>query len=545
VFRLCRNRCGVFGCLPKSSSGLLAAIVFMTVAGPAAAAEGDEAFQIRWDNTLKYSSFLRLQGRDGTLLTDVNADDTDRNFSPGIVSSRFDLLSELDISKGRFGVDISAAAWYDSVYHQKTGNTSAATFNAASVPVGSFPREVKALHGGDAELVNAFVYGSVTLGDLPLSFRVGRHTLLWGESLFFPDNGIAGGQAPVDYIKELSGPTSYARDVHMPVAQASASLQLPDDVTLEGYYQFEWRGDREPGAGSYFDADDFIYPGAERYIVSPGQYLYRESDNKPPRADQFGAALRWTGGEVDYGVYALRFNSKSTVEYFRPGIDVDTGAVLDPTLIDAHIGKVGTYQSVYPRGIEIYGFSASGYAGSSNVAVEISTRRNMPLLSSDIFLAPGERADTDKNVRYAVGNTLHAQISSITTLGRSMFWDNATLNAEVAASQRLSVTKNKAAIDPDTNKFAAVFRATFEPTYFGVMPNLNVTPTLALGYGVIGNSSTDSEHLGGAGDLDIGVTATYRTLWSGTLMYTHYIGSPARQPLADRDFLRFTIQRTF
>jgi len=46
-------------------------------------------------------------------VADPNADDGDRNFAPGIISNRFDLYSQLDFSKGRFGFDASARAWYD------------------------------------------------------------------------------------------------------------------------------------------------------------------------------------------------------------------------------------------------------------------------------------------------------------------------------------------------------------------------------------------------------------------------------------------------
>src|SRR5437870_3248377 len=41
--------------------------------------------ELRWDNTLKYGAAFRLKDRNADLLADPNADDGDRNFSPGIV----------------------------------------------------------------------------------------------------------------------------------------------------------------------------------------------------------------------------------------------------------------------------------------------------------------------------------------------------------------------------------------------------------------------------------------------------------------------------
>jgi hypothetical protein len=480
---------------------------------------------LRWDNTVGYSTAFRFGDPDPALLANRNTDDGDRNFAPGIISNRFDLFSQLDFSKSWFGLHASGAAWYDTIYHQKNDNNSPATFNPASVPHDQFPHAVQALHGAMAELVDAFLYGNTEIAGLPFSFRVGRHTLLWGESLFFPENGVAAGQAPVDDIKVLGNPTTYAKDVFMPVAQVSASLQLPDGVAVEGYYQFEWRKTRLPGSGSYLSSSDYYDVGGERYILRSGGYLLRASDLTPPSLGQYGAALRWSTDEVDYGLYALRFNAKDAKVYYRTDL--------------------GTYGLVYPQGIEVYGASASGYVGNSNIAAELSGRRNMPLVNSQLFLSPGQIADAYQNARYPVGDTLHAQLSMITTFARTPIWDSANFNAEFAATQRLEVTKNAAYLDPSVSKLAVAFRGSFDPTYFAVLPNLDITLSLGLGYNLAGNSSTNSYQREGAGDLDFGVTAIYRVVWSGSITLTHFLGSASRQDLADRDFIRFGIQRTF
>ncbi len=486
--------------------------------------EGDDT-TLRWDNTVSYSTAFRISDRDPLLLANRNADDGDNNFAPGIVSNRFDLFSQLDFAKAWFGLHASGAAWYDTIYHQKNDNNSPATFNPISVPHNEFTHAVRMLHGAKAELVDAFLYGNTELAGLPFSFRLGRHTLLWGESLFFPENGIAAGQAPIDDIKELTRPTTYAKDVFMPVAQASASLQLPEGFAVEAYYQFEWRQTRLPGSGSYFSSSDYYDAGGERYILRSGRYLLRAADETPPSSGQYGAALRWSTDEIDYGLYALRFNAKDAKIYYR--------------------ADLGTYNLVYPRGIEIYGVSASGYLGNSNIAAELSGRRDMPLVNSLLFLPAGQSADAYQNARYPVGDTLHAQLSTITTFARSSLWDSANFNAELSATQRLDVTNNAAELDPSASKLAVAFRGSFEPTYFEVLPNLDLTLSLGLGYNLAGNSSTDSYQRQGAGDLDFGVTATYRVVWSASITLTHFLGNASRQVLADRDFIRFGIQRTF
>jgi hypothetical protein len=527
---------------------MIAASCFPFFQAWGAALYSDGEIEFRWDNTLRYSTAIRLDKADPVLLADRNADDGDRSFKPGIVSNRFDLFSQLDISKGDFGFDASAALWYDTVYHQKNDNDSPGTFNPISVPHDEFTHAVRDLHGQKAELVNAFLYGSTDVAGMPLSFRVGRHTLLWGESLFFPDNGIAAGQGPVDETKVFGRPTAYAKDVFMPVTQASASLQISGGLALDAYYQFEWRKTRLPGVASYFSTADDLDAGGERYILRPGQYLFRDRDLAPPNSGQYGAALHWSIGQIDYGAYALRFHAKDPQVYYRPGIVVGSGSpptIIVPSIVNLSIGKVGTYNLVYPQGIEIYGISASGYLGSSNIAGEISGRRNMPLVSTTLIEAPGQAADGDRHPLYAVGNSLHAQISTITNFSRSAIWDAATLSVEVAANSRLRITKNPAVFDRSADGVAVALRSSFEPTYFAVLPNLDLTPSFGVGYDVAGDSSTDSYQTRGGGDFEFGVTATYRVVWSGSITLSHFFGSVYRQPLADRDLIGFSIQRTF
>ena len=519
---------------------------------PGLSARGAELYSgggmgLRWDNTIAYSTAFRLTDPDPRLLGNRNSDDADRNFAPGAVSSRFDLFSQLDFTSSWFGFHASAAAWYDTIYHQRNDNNSPETFNPASVPHNKFTREVRALHGADAEIVDAFLFANTELEGLPLSLRAGRHTLLWGESLFFPDVGIAGGQAPVDDIKVLSQPTGYTRDVYMPVTQLSASLQLPGGVGLEGYYQFEWRRTRLPGAGSYLSTEDYFDTGGERYILRSGEFLFRARDLRPPDTGQFGASVRWSSGQIDYGLYALRFHAKDPVVYYRSGIGPgaqNPPVVTDPSIVDLSIGKAGVYNLVYPQGIEIYGVSVSGYLGSSNIAAEVSARRNTPLANSRIFLAPGQIGDGNRNPLYPVGETLQAQVSTITTLGPSALWDSATISAEAAAVDRLSIWKNASALDSSSVKLAGMFRGSFQPTYFKVLPNLDLTLDFALTYRA-GKSAIETYQGQGAGEFDIGATATYRVVWSGSITYSHFLGNADRQPLADRDFLRFSIQRAF
>ena len=192
---------------------------------------GDSELKLRWDNTVKYSASYRLEGQSPGLNTadDINQDDGDNNFDKGLVSNRLDIFSEFDASYGNFGARISAAAWYDDVYHQDTDNQTVSSNHA---PANEFSKDVKDVMGGDTELLDAFIYSRFEIGGGTGTVRLGRHTLLWGESLFFGSNGIAGGQAPTDLVKLLSVPHSQFKEIARPTGKLSVDIPINEKLTL-------------------------------------------------------------------------------------------------------------------------------------------------------------------------------------------------------------------------------------------------------------------------------------------------------------------------
>lgn len=135
--------------------------------------------KIFWDNTLKYSAAFRVSGQSDKLVegsenhSNGNQDDGDRNFDKGLIQNRFDLFSEFDASYKDFGIRVSGAAWYDFVYNTSNDNDSPATANAHSVDHDEFTDDTRDLHGRDAELLDAFVFGTVDAGPTSTSVRAG------------------------------------------------------------------------------------------------------------------------------------------------------------------------------------------------------------------------------------------------------------------------------------------------------------------------------------------------------------------------------------
>jgi len=507
----------------------LAACVLLGAGVPAGAMElySGDGLDLRWDNTLRYNAAFRVEGRSPALLARNNADDGDRNFAPGLVSNRLDLVSQLDLAAGDMGFHASAAGWYDSVYQSGTGNTSQDTFNGAPAPSDRFAPAVRDLHGQHVELATAFAYGSVSLAGTPVTVRLGRQSVLWGESLFYDPNDIASAMAPSDYSRGPAVQDGYSSDIYLPVAQLFATAQILPNLAVSFYDQFEARTSRLAGDGSYLSYTDFLGPGANRLFLRSGGFLSRESDGRASAGGQYGIAVSLQLDGADLGFYALRFNSRD------PLLVIGTpDANTDPL-------AVGYYRAVYPKKLELFGMSFSTSLMDSTFAGEISARPDTPLLYfPNIGVPAGGYAG------YVRGDLVHLQLSDSLSLGPGALWDNADLSMEFAADKVMGADA-MAGNDPNWNDSATRARILFEPHYFEVAPGLALTTPIGVGYNISGRGYNYYAQNAQTGDLQVGVRLLYRSAWKASLMYHGFIGSPASQPLADRGFINLSLERTF
>ncbi|MFJ7882392.1 DUF1302 domain-containing protein [Pseudomonas sp. NPDC096917] len=514
---------------------------------------GNKDLKVRFDTNVKYSNAWRVKDRQSKLTADANLDDGDRNFSKGMISNRLDLFSEFDLSYQKVGMRVSGAAWYDEVYNRGTDNTSPQTVNSYTVRYDQFTRGTRNLHGREAEFRDAFVYANYDLGDEMWGVsRLGQHSLIYGESLFFGSNGIAAGQQPIDAVRALTVPNSQFKELGLPVKQFSTQLQVTPTVSVGGYYQFEWKRTRIPGAGSYFSPADLLDTGGERIVVErfpdgvPAASFYRGRDIEARNNGQWGTQLRYRSEalDTDFGLYAINYHDKDFQTQLRPGLNA--GGRPD---------KIGEYELVFAEDIRAYGFSATRGFGDVNVAFETSVRDNAPLVSLTVTDLTGDH-NNHNNPLYAVGRTAHAQANMIYIMPTGSFWDTATLMAELAWNRTLSIQKNRENLDPNSTRDATAVRVAFTPTYFQVMDGIDLTVPMGFSYGIDGRSSA----VGGfsqakGGDYNLGVSAEYLKSVTFTLAYNGYYGPSGpinidgirtfKQTNADRDFVSFSVSHTF
>jgi len=520
---------------------------------------GGSDVKVRWDNTIKYTAAFRVNDPDTYVANgngaQPNTDFGDLAFKKGLINNRVDLLSELDVLYQDMGFRLSGAGWYDAVYNKSTNDFNGGAPNTLSQAqtgvFNSVPEDTKKMMGRKAEFLDAFVYKQFGLAeDSKLTLRAGKHTQLYGETLFLGANGIAGGMGPVDLIKAYSLPNAQFKEIAMPVGQVSADLQLTSTVSVGAYYQYKWKPLRLPSTGSYFSPADFVAEGGDILLTPfPFGAAVRQGDLKGKDSGNFGGRLKFKFSDTEYGLYAIRYDDKAPIP------------VLDPS--------TASYRLMYARGISAYGGSLSTVLGETNVAVEMSTRRNTPLapLGDLIINSSVPNADNESNTPYARGNSFHLNISAISVFPANALWQGASVVGEFAYNRLLSVKHSPVpgvgappALNSTHTRDHSAFRVVFQPEYFQVLSGVDLQVPIGLGYGLHGRSAIFQVVAEHGGDFSIGVNAEINKAWKAGISGTHYFGSkgPApdlgattnsyasyKQYYADRDFISLTVQRTF
>lgn len=493
-------------------------------------------WQVRWDNTVKYSAGYRVGSPNAALTSGaakVNNDDGDRNFNTGLISNRVDLLTEFDIQRDGIGLRLSGAAWYDSIYNSGTANTSASSSNNVNSSYKDFAGETQRIAGKNAEMLDWFAFGKNQIGDATLSYRLGQHSLIWGSTLFFGMNGIAKGMAPIDLYK-LSIPGAQAKETTIPVPQLSSTLQLTDDTSVEAYYQFKYRPTRLHPAGSYLSSTDMLGDGAESIYAGPLKLKYAGMA-KGSLPNNFGLALNTRSQllDADLGLYAIRYNDTST--------QVVTQA------------STSKYYLAVPNNVRAVGASISRLIGIANVGLEASMRFGQPLVArSGTVVLPAGASTTwlENNVPYPTGRTTHLNLSTTMITGASAMWDGASLVGELSGNHLNSVSRNGDKVDTTLNKTSYGGRVVFTPTWYQVASGLDLSLPVNLGWSFKGKSVIDTafpfsgspDH---GGEFIIGLTGVYLNKWTANLSFITYLGDAGTQPLLDRDYMRFSLQASF
>lgn len=578
-----------------------AAIVAMTQVGVAHAFQietDNEDLEVRWDNTVRYNLANRVDSQKGALLRSPNNDDGNRNFDKGIVSNRLDLLSEFDVVwKKRHGFRVSGAAWYDAAY-RSLDNDSVATSNYlenGQPALGLSDFTSRWNKGTSGEILDAFVFGGIDIGEMQLNAKLGQHTTFWGEALYNPVHSLSYGQNPLDLRKSISVPGTEAKELFLPRNSLSASLVATPELSFQAQYFFDWDPNRIPDPGAYLGAYDMLGEGGDSLIVG-GRRLVQGDVVKPKKSGDWGVNTRWSPDWLDgtLGFYYRNTSDTYAQVHLMPGVApaapttctalgftplpgnncyINPGAA---SPADLQQGRIGRYYQAYASDIDIFGLSLSKNIAGISVGAEINYRKNMPLVSDSVFIVPSaltplysgsitalpERGETGG----ARGNTWHGIFNVLGTIGVTPFFDGASWGAELQWNYLSSVTQNEAVfkgrgsyngIDKVTSNYYGL-SLTFNPVWYQVFPGVDLYMPVAFSTGLSGNSAVTAGGNEDSGNYSIGIGADIYQKYRVDLKYTDYFGdleldatggvknsTGLNSLLKDRGFVSLTFKTTF
>jgi hypothetical protein len=543
---------------------LLSAIACIGGAGSAGAFEiptGSDDVELRWDNTLRYTYGYRTSSQNQTIINSPNLDDGDRNFDVGTVTNRLDLLSETDlVYKKDYGIRFSGAFWYDQRYKDGLDNSSPATSNHLSngTQTPGFSSYTDRYYAGPSgELLDAFVFGKFTLGDIPVNLKAGRHTVYWGESMLSNGgtHGIAYGQSAIDINKGLAQPSVELKELFRPRNQISLQTQPTSKLSIAAQYYLQWEANRVPEAGTNLSFADMLGNGSESLVAGPPfhPYAVNSGDIEPRQAGDWGVAARYSPDWLD-GTVGLYYRKFSDV---NGQLNMRVGMVPTPGPPGNYAGPVPIeYRWSYASGIDLYGISLSKQVAGISFGTELSYRRNMPLWSTANTIVtsipspiPGAPAGSKMDIPFAPypgsgdtggarGDTWHALINSLYIFSKSPLYDKATGLAEFTWNRLDRVTQH-AELFKWGSGYADNDRATkdyiggqinFEPVWFQVISGVDLSMPLSGAMGLVGNSSVTAGGTKNAGTYSAGFTADILQKYKANLSYIGFFGPLGNDP---------------
>lgn len=475
--------------------------------------------------------------------------------------------------------------------------------------------------GPSGEILDAFVFGKFELGSTTANLKLGRHTVFWGEAMLNPVHSLSYGQSALDLGKLFAVPGTEAKELFLPREAFSAQLQVTPELSIAAQYFLDWDHARIPESGSYLGFADHLLSGGESFIFGATaktaanplgvNRLVRGDDVEPDDRGDWGLATRWSPEWLDgtlggyYRVTTDILPQGHATPAVRPGTPAAlcSGALqstplpgnncyINPaaaSVPDILAGTIGEYNATYADDIKIYGLSLSKNVAGVSVGADLNYRKNMPLLSDTVTVLPGKLAPLaailpagtlfampeEGETGGARGNTWHGVLNGFATFSDTPVWDSANLIAELAWNHWSEVTSGEAVFrgrdsyrvaGPDGNLVTPSDKVTkdfyglavnFTPTYYQVLPGVDLTLPLAYSTGLNGNSAVLLGGNEGAGNYSFGVGFDVYSKYKFDLKYVDFFGKytkntagmitsngGANSVLEDRGFVVFTFKTT-
>jgi hypothetical protein len=367
----------------------------------------------------------------------VNGDNGNLNYDKhDLVAGAFKLTSDLNLSWRTFGALIRASYFYDEPNTNFDDRHPDTTFQPAETPR---PKVVENLIGNDLERLDTYVFGTFPfIGDRQLTVRVGDQVLNWGESTFLVANSLNHIAPPS--LPRLRAPAFDVKELFVPVGMLYLGTEIMPNLSLEAFYQYDWKPAIPDPVGSFYSTSDTAGAGGTYAMLSFGKAaedpnqsydptdnaddatglfssssrtIRRVEDRLPDDGGQYGFKLAYFAenfnGGTEFAFYHSNTHSRLPIAslYAADSTCIDPGTT-NPLLAIVNCGGVGigTHGRLglveeplpvetakifleYPEDIKLYGLSFNTTIGDWAWSGEVAYRDNQPLQvhSVDLTLA--------------------------------------------------------------------------------------------------------------------------------------------------------------
>ena len=253
------NTCQSITCVKRDAlkMGVMSFVLFgIILIAPSANAENfsDSGVSTSVDITLTHGLTFRTSKRDETL-TSQNSNDGNLNYGRGLVSNTSSVSFEFEANDDNL-----------SFFARSHGFIDFANQNSARART-PLTDKAKGIAGRDLKILDFYASGAFEPNGMPLDVRLGKQVLNWGESTFY-QNGI-NVINPFD-VSRLRTPGSELKDALVPIWMISASIEPTVNLSIEGFYQFDWEKTEVDPPGTYFSTNDYVGAGGRYAFLSGG-----------------------------------------------------------------------------------------------------------------------------------------------------------------------------------------------------------------------------------------------------------------------------------
>ena len=302
----------------------------------------------------------------------VNTDDGNLNYDQwDVFSGAMKATSEVQASWRNFGAFVRGTAFVDPIVDN-------VDFRDLESPQRS---EVSQ----NAKLLDYFVSGSFEVGSSPLEIKLGNQVISWGESTFI-QNGLSQIN-PID-VAAVRKPGSELKEFFTPILAARASIGLPNNFSLDGFYQFKSDNIVPDPSGTFFSAADIVGRGSQPirggantlgddgrfnpFVIAngldfetqwysaqgvnvPAVSIERNNDKNADNGGEFGFALRYFASEfnqgTEFGLFFMNLHSRLPIVEFSRQDPASAKYHITPfAALPGEIGGFGSAVGAAPPG---------------------------------------------------------------------------------------------------------------------------------------------------------------------------------------------------